>query len=406
MPADRVHLRRLQDVEALDDEHVGLADDDALARDDVVGQVRVDRRGDLGPTGLDVGDETQQGPSVVGLGEALALQESPALELGVGEEEAVGRHELDLRRVGPAREHLAQDAGGRRLADGHGSGHADDEGRPGRALAEEVARHLVELAGRADIEVEQAREGEVDLLDLVEVDAVTEAAQAREVGVIEVERVVLAQPGPRGPVELDVGRRDDGAVGAVVAVAPAARVPAGTVGWLRHARHSCGRDGRGWRRPLARSPRLVGMCGIVGYVGRSNDGTALDVVMEGLARLEYRGYDSAGVALLDGDHVETRKKSGKLANLRRRARGRPAPRVDDRHRPHPLGHARRSDRPERPPAPRRRGRQARAHPQRHHRELPRPEAGPARRRRRRSRARPTPRSSPTCSPPPTSASTT
>ncbi|TQM64113.1 glutamine--fructose-6-phosphate transaminase (isomerizing) [Humibacillus xanthopallidus] len=57
------------------------------------------------------------------------------------------------------------------------------------------------------------------------------------------------------------------------------------------------------------------MCGIVGYVGRSNDSTALEVVMEGLARLEYRGYDSAGVALVDGDHVETRKKSGKLANL-------------------------------------------------------------------------------------------
>ncbi|MEO7753749.1 MAG: glutamine--fructose-6-phosphate transaminase (isomerizing) [Terracoccus sp.] len=57
------------------------------------------------------------------------------------------------------------------------------------------------------------------------------------------------------------------------------------------------------------------MCGIVGYVGRSVDGSALDVVMEGLARLEYRGYDSAGVALIDGDHVVTRKKSGKLANL-------------------------------------------------------------------------------------------
>ncbi|HET8986998.1 MAG TPA: glutamine--fructose-6-phosphate transaminase (isomerizing) [Humibacillus sp.] len=57
------------------------------------------------------------------------------------------------------------------------------------------------------------------------------------------------------------------------------------------------------------------MCGIVGYVGRSKDSTALEVVMEGLARLEYRGYDSAGVALIDGDHVETRKKSGKLANL-------------------------------------------------------------------------------------------
>jgi glucosamine--fructose-6-phosphate aminotransferase (isomerizing) len=57
------------------------------------------------------------------------------------------------------------------------------------------------------------------------------------------------------------------------------------------------------------------MCGIVGYVGRSSDSTALEVVMEGLARLEYRGYDSAGVALIDGDHVETRKKSGKLVNL-------------------------------------------------------------------------------------------
>ena len=40
------------------------------------------------------------------------------------------------------------------------------------------------------------------------------------------------------------------------------------------------------------------MCGIVGYVGPNVDGQALDVVMEGLARLEYRGYDSAGVALV------------------------------------------------------------------------------------------------------------
>ncbi len=58
------------------------------------------------------------------------------------------------------------------------------------------------------------------------------------------------------------------------------------------------------------------MCGIVGYVGPHSDGTALDVVMEGLARLEYRGYDSAGVALVDGGEVATRKRSGKLANLR------------------------------------------------------------------------------------------
>ncbi|MFB9733211.1 glutamine--fructose-6-phosphate transaminase (isomerizing) [Ornithinimicrobium kibberense] len=58
------------------------------------------------------------------------------------------------------------------------------------------------------------------------------------------------------------------------------------------------------------------MCGIVGYVGPRADGTALDVVMEGLGRLEYRGYDSAGVAVVDDGAVQTRKRAGKLANLR------------------------------------------------------------------------------------------
>ncbi|MEP7192382.1 MAG: glutamine--fructose-6-phosphate transaminase (isomerizing) [Actinomycetota bacterium] len=57
------------------------------------------------------------------------------------------------------------------------------------------------------------------------------------------------------------------------------------------------------------------MCGIVGYVGPEVDGRAQEVIMEGLARLEYRGYDSAGVALIAGEHVVTTKRAGKLANL-------------------------------------------------------------------------------------------
>lgn len=62
------------------------------------------------------------------------------------------------------------------------------------------------------------------------------------------------------------------------------------------------------------------MCGIVGYVGRSVDGavsghSALDVVLEGLRRLEYRGYDSAGIAVVSDGVIESRKKSGKLSNL-------------------------------------------------------------------------------------------
>jgi glutamine---fructose-6-phosphate transaminase (isomerizing) len=55
------------------------------------------------------------------------------------------------------------------------------------------------------------------------------------------------------------------------------------------------------------------MCGIVGYVGPRE---AVSFLVEGLARLEYRGYDSAGVAVLNGGGVETRKLAGRIAGLR------------------------------------------------------------------------------------------
>ncbi|MBJ20521.1 MAG: glutamine--fructose-6-phosphate transaminase (isomerizing) [Deltaproteobacteria bacterium] len=63
------------------------------------------------------------------------------------------------------------------------------------------------------------------------------------------------------------------------------------------------------------------MCGIVGYVGR--EVCAVDVLMDGLRRLEYRGYDSAGVAILEGDSLEVRRAKGKLINLEGNLRERP-----------------------------------------------------------------------------------
>ncbi|MFM9095482.1 MAG: glutamine--fructose-6-phosphate transaminase (isomerizing) [Actinomycetes bacterium] len=54
------------------------------------------------------------------------------------------------------------------------------------------------------------------------------------------------------------------------------------------------------------------MCGIVGYVGNKQ---ALNVVVEGLRKLEYRGYDSAGVAVVNDNKLNVRKKAGKLTNL-------------------------------------------------------------------------------------------
>ncbi|MFJ8588118.1 glutamine--fructose-6-phosphate transaminase (isomerizing) [Streptomyces sp. NPDC093595] len=64
------------------------------------------------------------------------------------------------------------------------------------------------------------------------------------------------------------------------------------------------------------------MCGIVGYVGGQS---ALDVVIAGLKRLEYRGYDSAGVAVLADGGMAAAKKAGKLVNLEKELDTRPLP---------------------------------------------------------------------------------
>ncbi|KQW48805.1 glutamine amidotransferase [Nocardioides sp. Root1257] len=64
------------------------------------------------------------------------------------------------------------------------------------------------------------------------------------------------------------------------------------------------------------------MCGIVGYVGEKQ---AQDVVIEGLRRLEYRGYDSAGIALVADGVIASDKRAGKLANLEKAIVDRPLP---------------------------------------------------------------------------------
>src|SRR6059058_6546527 len=61
-----------------------------------------------------------------------------------------------------------------------------------------------------------------------------------------------------------------------------------------------------WRPPPLQSKN---MCGIVGYVGRAQ---AAPILLDGLRRLEYRGYDSAGVAIVNGKQIETRKCAGRI----------------------------------------------------------------------------------------------
>lgn len=77
---------------------------------------------------------------------------------------------------------------------------------------------------------------------------------------------------------------------------------------------------------------ITAMCGIVGYIGLGHDSdgnsfnhSAYDVLLEGLRRQEYRGYDSAGVAVIGDSGVEYRKKAGKLINLANEVEANPLP---------------------------------------------------------------------------------
>ena len=66
------------------------------------------------------------------------------------------------------------------------------------------------------------------------------------------------------------------------------------------------------------------MCGIIGIVGKE---AVADRLVDGLRRMEYRGYDSAGVCTIEGGQLVRRRASGKLANLVTELAGNPAPGV-------------------------------------------------------------------------------
>ncbi|MGM9525472.1 MAG: glutamine--fructose-6-phosphate aminotransferase, partial [Peptococcaceae bacterium] len=62
------------------------------------------------------------------------------------------------------------------------------------------------------------------------------------------------------------------------------------------------------------------MCGIVGYIGKQN---AVDILLDGLRKLEYRGYDSSGIAIIQNGRLDVEKAEGKLCNLQEKIKDMP-----------------------------------------------------------------------------------
>src|ERR1041384_4368247 len=71
-------------------------------------------------------------------------------------------------------------------------------------------------------------------------------------------------------------------------------------------------EARTKRRRPTRRRKASAMCGIVGYVGDKN---AVGIIVDGLKKLEYRGYDSAGVAILQDGGLQVRRAAGRMKNL-------------------------------------------------------------------------------------------
>ena len=170
--------------------------------------MRIDRRARRTSAGFDVGEEAQQRRQVVALGKALLLHQAFAFQDRVRIKKSVGGDEIDLRHVRPALEQRLQHARGGGLAHRHRAGDADDVRHLAVLGAEEALLRFEQALRRRDIERQQPRQRQVDLLDLFHVEPVVQRAQARHLLRLQGHRRVGALRRPLRARERVVGRKN------------------------------------------------------------------------------------------------------------------------------------------------------------------------------------------------------
>ena len=169
--------------------------------------MRIDGRLDALDTRLDIGEETQQPRGIEAFRKALPVHQPETHEFGIGIKKAVRRQEIDAGMIGPAREQRAQHARCRALADSHRSRDADDERHFHIAVAEKLRRYGVQLLRRRDIEIEQARQRQIDLLDLLDRQLFDDAGKLLEIARLQRHRRVGPEPCPLVARERAVRRK-------------------------------------------------------------------------------------------------------------------------------------------------------------------------------------------------------
>ena len=156
--------------------------------------------------GLDVGEKAQQRRHIVAFREALLVHQTFAVEHRVGVKKTVGGDEIDLGHIRPAGEQGLQHARGGRLADRDRAAHPDDVGHLDVLGAEEAPLGAEQILRRRNVERKQARQRQINLLDLRNVEPVMHRMQPRDFGRFERHRRVLAQRRPFGARKYAIGR--------------------------------------------------------------------------------------------------------------------------------------------------------------------------------------------------------